>query len=281
MSRLIKLNPFENVVAGSTALLPRIQMGQTFEMILLKLGGTFTKAQINNIRIRLGGKLIWDVTGSDLDKINQYMGHAENAAYLPIWFAEPTAQTHKGQLTGAIDTSIPYSGFAIECDIDSGATNPTLEAWAQVSAPKPVSEMEPESKVRKLLFRSLIKSTHQAGGAGTYNLNIAKGSDGGTLLKRVFIYHDYVTQFSVKKNGLDLQDRGENGVVQFLQNELNRETQSDQLVYDPVLSDLQGDAVGTLRSNGQPANFEFNATTSAADNDIVTYADIYATIGQV
>lgn len=270
--RLVKLPPFENVGAGQTAIMPRIPQGETYEGIVLKLGGTFTKAQIDNIRQRLGGKLITDITGSHLDSINKYMGQTANASYLAIHYSDPNARTINGENIGAIDTSTPYSSFAMEVDINSGATSPTLEAWGLVSEAKGGKDQK--------VIKTLLKNTETVGGAGTFNLNIPTGSRSGTLIKRVHMFHANITEFTVKRDGFDIQDQGENGVIQFLQNELTRTTQSGHLAYDPLVRDNQSNAIPTARPDGNPASMEFKATASASDT-VTEYAELYATVDRI
>lgn len=268
-----KLPPFENVAANSTAILPRIPMGETYDKITLKLGGTaFTKAMITAIRLRLGGKLIWDVTGTALDTINQYMGETASAAYLTLNFAERQARTIVGEEIGAIDTSLPYSGFSMEVDIGA-ATAPTLAGWADRSAPQ-------TGKPHQALFRAITKAVETPGAAGVFNLDMPLGSDKGTLIKRIHMFHSNVTEFAVKKNGLDLQDQGEIALIQFEQNELARTTQAGHFAYDPIVRDNQSEAVSTVRGDGSRANFEFKATLSAADT-ITSYPELYSDINRV
>ena len=271
--RLVKLPPFENVAAGNTAIMPRIPQGESYEAIILKLGGTsFTKAQIDNIRQRLGGKLITDITGSHLDAMNQFMGQTANAAYLAIHYSDPNARTINGENIGAIDTSDPYSSFNMEVDINAGATAPTLEAWGLVSPPK--------GGDNKRVIKALLKNTETLGGAGTFNLNVPLGSKSGTLLKRLHLMHANITAVTVRRDGLDIQDQGENGIVQFLQNELTRVTQAGHLAYDPLFRDNQSNAVPTARGDGTPASMEFKATASGADT-VTEYAELYATVDRI
>jgi hypothetical protein len=277
--RKLKLPPFENVGANQVAVMPRIPMGETYHGIILKLGGTtFTKSLIAQIKIRLGGKVIWDLTGSQLDVIDLFMGQTANAAYLLIPFSDFNARTTYGESIGAIDTSLPYSGFAMEVSIGA-ATAPTLEAWSLTTKEKVVQEAW-----QRPLFRCMVPATHSIGAAGGFNLPIPLGSDSGAFIKRIHNFHANITEFSVKMNGSDIQDQGENGVIQFFQNNLTRVTQAGHLAFDPTVLDNQANAIPTVRSieNGlkRRNNFEFKATLSGADT-IVTVSELYADIESV
>ena len=271
MSVIRDLPSFQNVGAGLTAVLPNIPMGDTYEQIVFELGGTsFTKAHIEEIRVYLGGKAIVQMTGTQLDTINQYMGLAENAAYLTLNFSEPSARTIVGETLGGLDTSLGYAGFHIELDIASGASAPTLKGFAKVSPP--------QEGQAKGLFRAFTKVTESFSAAGEYNMRVGMGSQYGNLLKRVYFIHEGdMTQLEVTKNGLYLLKQGTVARVNFLANELNRESQTNMLVFDPTLSDNQSDAVTTLDIKGNPAAFEFKVTTSDADQ-VIAIAELYTTL---
>lgn len=270
MGILHKQPPFENVGANSTAILPRLDMGETCDTIILELGGTFTKTHLLGIRVMLGGKTIWDLTGLDLDDINKYMNRTTEATLLALHFADPNARTILGESIGGVDTSLGYSSFGLEVDI-GGATSPTLAAWMVKSRPKAADSPH------RPMFRAFLKATESISAAGTYNLRAPVGSDMGNLLARLHLMHANITQFDVKKGGLELQGNGKNSVVQFLQNELNRTAQSGHLVYDPMFDNNQSNAVATVKPNGRPATMEFKATISGSDT-IVVYSELYTTL---
>lgn len=266
-----RLPAFQNVVNTGTAVLPNIPMGEVFHAIRLVLGGTFTKAEITGIRLRLGGKVIWNITGSHLDKINQYMGETANAAYLTLNFAEPEAKTILGEAIGALDTSLGYSGFSMEVDI-TGATSPTLVGYAYTTPP--------QGGGARPLFKAYLAATWTPGAAGQFALALPLGSSSGNLIKRVHNFHANITQLDVKLDGVDLLDNGTVGLLQFEQNELTRTTQAGHLAFDPLVRDNQSDVIPTVRQDGTPAALDYRATVSAADT-IVTYTEMYTTLDRL
>lgn len=271
-----KLPPFQNVGANLTAILPEMPLGMTVYGIRFKLGGTFTKAMISGLRLRLAGKLFIDVTGSHLDDMVEYLKGEANASYLTLYFAEPVAKTVIGEYIGAIDTSIYPRGTSFQMEVDIGAaTTPTLEAWALLAPPK--AKDDPN----KTTIKALLKATHSISAAGEFNLSVPLGSLGGAQIKRVFAFHGgNVTQMQVKKDGLFLLDRGEIALLSELQDEFWREEQANLEVIDYCMSNNQSDVISTLRPNGQAALFEHLFTTSASDT-ITTYTDMYTTIDRV
>lgn len=274
--RHLQLPPFENVGAGQIAIIPRIPMGETYHGIVLNLGGTtFTKALISRILIRLGGKVIVDVTGSQMDTLNKYQGMTASAAFLLIPFSEFTAKTVVGETMGAIDTSLPYSGFSMEVTIAAGAVAPTLTAQGLTTPGKVV-----QSASHRPLFRALIPSTHNIGAAGTYNLPLPLGSSAGALIKRLHLFHANVTGITAKMNGLDLMDNLTTAQMQFWQNNLTRVTQPGHLCIDPIVRDNQSETIPTVNGNGREHNFEWRTTLSAGDT-ISAISELYAPISSI
>jgi hypothetical protein len=267
--------PFANVGAGNTAIISQLDQGDTCHALLLKLGGTFTKAQIDEIRVKLGGKTIVLVSGSQLDVINKYLKRTAAAAYLPIWFADPNARTINGEDWGSIDLSIPYKSFSIEVDINSGATNPTLECF-MLKSPGGIKQMD-----KRAIFRAYLRNTEVRSAAGTFKLEPPLGSTEGVLLTRLHMFHANLTHLQVKKDGSELMSTAAVADIQYLQNELNRSNQSGHLCWDAVRDNNQSNSLSTLKDGTSvPAQLYFNATLSGSDT-INEVAEVYATIDRV
>jgi hypothetical protein len=246
----------------------------TFEEIVLVLGGgSLTKAMLTEIRVILGGKKIWTVNGTDLDNINKYYSLTANAAYVPLWFADPSARTLDEYLIGAIDTSTPYDGFSIEVDI-AGATTPTLAAYARQSAP--ISK----TKAYAGMMRTIVKATNSPAAAGEFSLPIPIGSRAGALLRAIHFKHSNITQLQVVKDSFYLLEQAGNGILQFMQNERAalHATQSGYISWDPIAEGFDPLAIPTLRNdaNRTPASMEFKVTVSGADT-VTSYSDMYQT----
>lgn len=272
MSIRVKLPPFQNVGANLTAVIPAIPQGMTYKSISLRLGGTtFTKAMITGLRLWLGGKKIWDATGSHIDAINSYFRATANAAYLNLHFANPRAKNPADHLIGAIDTSSIYSNFSMEVDI-GGATAPTLEAYARVAAP--IAKDRPY----RGMLRTLIKGVHPAPSAAEFSLPVALGSRQGGLVRALHLFHTgNVTKLQVLKDSFHLIQEGAVAVLQAEQNEFARVTQANLLNGDFVLEDFDAMSVPTLRPDGSPAAFETKVTVSAADT-VTSYTDMLQTL---
>lgn len=266
MAFIRKLPPFENVVANNTATMPRLPMGLTYHGIILKLGGTFTKAQITAIRMRLDGKQFIDITGAHLDTIDQFDGRTPSATYLTIPFGEANARTIIGEGIGSIETAL-YDRMELEVDIGA-ATAPTLNAWAIVGGPK-------QNRKYARFIRAYLKTTHTPAAAGEFNLPIPLGSLVGAEIKRLHLFHANLTKLQVTRDGLWLLQEGETGLLDFTYGELNRVPQAGYAAWEPAYNDDQSNVVPTYREDGSPAPFEFKATVSAADT-LIAYSDLYA-----
>lgn len=261
-----KLNPFQNVGANQTAVLPVISQGMTFARIILELGGTaLTKSMLSGIRLWLGGKKIWDVTGSHLDDINEYFKLTSNANYLTLWFANPRAKNLADYMVGAIDTSIPYDNFSMEVDIGA-ATAPTLKAYSEEFAP-----IREEAEY-KGYFRTLVKSVHNVV-AGEQSVPVPFGSKQGALIRAVHNFSSVVDKVQMTKDSFHLIHEGSKAALQFAQNEINRTTQADMLVADLVAEDHDMLAVPTLRRDGNPASFDYKLNATAG-GVVTCYSDL-------
>src|SRR5258706_4250912 len=273
-SPLIKLQPFQNVAANQTAVLPEIPQVMIYEGILLQLGGTFTKAQITGLRLWLGGKKIWEITGTHLDSLNQYYKRTAGATFLQMWFANPNAFDMASYMAGAIDTSVGYSNFWMEADI-GGATGPTLAAYSLRSAPPDKDPAFPG------MIRSILKSINAPASAAEFTIPVPMGGRGGALFRAVHYFHTNITKLQVLKDSFPLLQEGTNAVVQYYENELYRTTQAGLISWDPTQQNDDRDAVPTVKgvdSNGQNvlSTFEHKVTVSAADT-LTIYPDLLTT----
>ena len=268
---LKKLSPFSNVGANLTAVLPFITQGMTFERIMLKMGGTtFSETHISAIRVTLGGKKIVEISGAHLKDINEYYKETAVTNYLNIWFADPNAKNFDDYMAGALDTSNQYSNFSMEVDI-GGATAPTLEAWADMSAPIQ------KGAVYKNMFRTLIKSIHAPSAANEFSLPVPLGSAQGSFIRGIHMFHTNVTKLQIVKDGFYLLEDAANALNQAHQNNFGRTTQAGLINWDPVATNFaRHRVVPTLRADGRQATFEVKATVSAADT-ITAYSDLLQT----
>jgi hypothetical protein len=280
MQFIRKLEPFQNVVAtGRAVLSSKLVLGNVIERVYLVLsGGSFTKAMITAVRVRLNGKVIFgDVSGSVLDLIQRYTLLNNTTGYLTIDFTEPTARSIQGQLMGAINTNqAGVTDFTIEVDI-SGATTPALDGWVQLRSPASMSPQAGFDPGLAPIIRALIPTTLPVTAANETQFDVNYGSGGTSLIKRLFVSSSILTSFRVKRNSLDIFETVAPALNTYMELDYGRVAQTNLYVWDPLVDGNQSDAIPT-RANGIPANFQFLFTSSGAGSHLV-FADVYSTLG--
>ncbi len=269
----LKLPPFENVVASSTAVMPRLPRGNMYAGIVFELGGTFTQAQMSNIRLNVNGKTVVNVTGAALDLQNNYDRLKDTATFLTYWFADPTVQDPVLSQLGCLDTSRGIEEFGIEVDIGA-ATNPTLKAFGLILPPSPKGDRFAS------VFKSVLKTVHAPAAAGQFNLPVALGSKAGGFVRRVHLHHANLTSLAVKRDGVNLMDDLTIAEVAYINEQRWRTAQSGLCVYDPISQQNAESLVPTLRGDGNGASFEFLATVSGADT-VTSYTELLAPLDRI
>lgn len=260
----IKNLPFLGVVADGVASL-ELPPGMTYNRIYLKLGGTtFAKSNISRVVLKMNGKIFYDISGTNLDLLNDYKGMGLGDDYLCIDFIEDKAKTVGGQYIGAIGTLEGVTSFVMEITI-AGATAPTLESWSEVSSPMPLG-----------LISSLISHTATYAAAGEFPLVLPHGREAGLLIQRVLFYHSNMTELEVKKNGVIIFESMPTAVNSQIQTCYGRTPQTGLYVYDTIINNDIKQVLDT--SNAQ--SLSYNVTVSAADT-ITVLTEAIADLGKI
>lgn len=195
----IKLEPFENVGNNLTAVMTTEAIyPNTLEKLIVRLGGTFTKANIANLLVKIGTKTVMDLSGAQLTDLNEFEGRVQTATILTIPFANTRARTLAQQYLTAPDFgAIGARKLQILIAV-SGATNPiTLDAWADVVAPGLLSPSG-NRVFRQLLRTQLSPSAAVTDSPQPVNYGQAKGA----RLRRLHFFSALVTRVSIKRDGL-------------------------------------------------------------------------------
>ncbi len=251
-----QLPPFNNVVATGVATLKFPAYAMTVNRIILLLGGTaFTKAMITDIKLKVGVRTVYNITGSKLDAINKYKGIYDEANHLTIDFTERDAPTIQGKEIGGYDMSVLRDDLSIEVTI-TGATAPTLAALAMLTPPQG----------NPLIFKLLYFPTSTTV-AGKFPINF---NPMGALIKRVHFFYagaDWgaaangnLNHLEVKKNGLVIWDM-DCLDARFIQQEYRKVPQSKLYVYDPIVDNNQNGILVTADAR----SLEFNTNLTAGD----------------
>lgn len=254
---LLKLTPFLNVAANQTCTMDLLALtkGRVLDRVVCQLGGTFTKAQMNDIRVKANGKIIWQNSGDRTDKMMQYRGQTASATFLTIDFSEIRAKELLDQKLGSIDTG-PNSGLAtltIEVDIGA-ATSPTLAAWAECSWQSTQVAQAVDLIGKTLNFPHQVNAT-----AAKYPITIPYGKQGGGLIKRIHLFQPasgvVINGFDVRKNGATIFD-STIGVNNYINAEYQRVAQSGVFHCDFI---ADGNFLGNVLNAAEAETMEFYA----------------------
>jgi len=266
--KLNHLTSFANVAPGATATV-LVPLGPTYERFVFNLGGTtFTTANITQIRCRINGKLCYIINGSDLLKVNAYYGlYTSGTNQLTLDFSEIFARDQVGQSIGAIATSYGIQTFQMEVDINAAAVAPTLDCYAVTSPPR-AAQYDAQGRPI-LVIEKLLQYQASFAAAGKFTLPVPFGAN-GSVIKRVYFFHNNIGALEIKKNGLIVHE-GPLAVLQQIQLENRKVPQAGLLVYDAVVDNNMNQMLPTTDASA----FEINVTLTAGDTIryLVEYID--------
>jgi hypothetical protein len=260
--------PFNNVVATGVAT-AMITPGRTIESLTLKLGGTFTKAMIELIKLKANGKVFFEGSADQIHKINSYKGEAANAAFLPLRFIEKAGDTDLDREIGAFDTSQGIVNITAEVTI-VGATAPVLTPILTESAQQRDGSGKP-APYAPIMSKVLRYPFAQATG-GTLPAQLPFGPQSGAVIKRVHVFSagGLMTGATVKQDGTVIHEslKDEN---EFDQVSWKRVPQANCYTIDFVKDGKIKDALDTRDAR----SLEWLFTFSAADSGfiVVEYLD--------
>lgn len=261
---LIKNVPFNNVAASGLATVS-LPIGMSYNKIILALGGTFTKAMITNVKVKVNGKTVYENTGSRLDLINTYRALGVSASFLVIDFTEPKAKIMAEEYLGNINTAQGVSSLTVEVTI-AGATSPTLDSYSELGPPAPLGII-----AKQILF------TASAGAAGKFPFKLIDITNRGGIIKRVHFNHGgNLTMLEVKKNGIVIHDNILTAVNTFWQLDYAKVAQSNLYTFDPCADNNYANAIKTM----DMVSLEFNPTYSAADT-VTAVLEVLDTLGNM
>lgn len=239
-----QLPPFATVAASTTAICRLQRWQMTVKKFQLLLGGTtFTKALINMLRVKIGGHVIWEVTGSDLDKINSYKGNFADAYHLEIDFSERQAKDIVGEEIGGLDMSKLTDDIFIEVDIGA-AVAPTLRGNVWLTPPQGTGSNQ--------LIKKLVRNVTPSLSAGRAQIIWAPQ---GALLQRMYCgftgtdwtagANGNVVDMRIKKNGVPLFDDLQDLDNREMQDDYGKTPQSKMYIADFIVDNNQSAALIT------------------------------------
>lgn len=251
----VNLPPFQNVSANGIATVEIPRWNLAINRLTLVLGGTtFTKAMISDIKIKLGARIVYQITGSRLDTINQYKGINVDATHLTLDFTERDAPDIVAKEIATYDLGVITDKVFIEVTI-AGATAPTLAGFAMLT---PTSRNPQQPNSGNPYIMKLTQAVVSLNGAAKWPVSAFQPK--GALVKRLHLFHTFVTQVEVKKSGIIVFE----GLVtdlQFMETEYRKVAQAGHFAVDFVVDNNQS---GMLKT-ADASSLELNVWTSAAD----------------
>lgn len=267
-----RLPEFNQVSAGKTSMLKVPKYALTLKQLEFVLGGTFTKAQMTEIRVKIGTKTVIAVSGSQLDTINQYRGLFADAYHLTLDLSERDARDIVAEELGGLDLSKLQDDVYVEVDISGAAVSPTLFCYSWWTAP------QGDSADPKQLMRKLVRLGYNASATG--QKNSVPFDPKTALVTRAYCFFgagsDWTTsangnipKFEVKKNGqvihemTDLDNR-------YAQQRYRRVPQSRLFVVDFIIDNNLSAALVTADA----AALEWNVYPTVAEPSLVVVFEV-------
>lgn len=198
-----KARNFSNVVATGVAT-ASLAIGKTLNNYMLQLGGTsLLKSHLANIRLLANAKVIFEGSGTQIDKINAYRGLTANAAFLDLSFEDLTGLDLIDRVVGCLDTTQGVVDMTAEVEI-SGATAPELIALQYETAPQ--KQMDGSASPFAGLVAKQLRYSYNISAGGELPLNFPFGKEIGAIIKRVHVFHTNMTGATVKEDAIVIHE---------------------------------------------------------------------------
>lgn len=255
---------------------------EEFTLVGVKLalsGPTFDKSKIDRVRLKVGPRVIWDLTYAQLNAINNYKNGADNSKYLLLDFTERTQAIFPVKEVGGLDlmTLVSIGEVFIEIYINAAAVGPVINAIGYYEA----------RQKNPIVAKFVPFSTAQTvAGKFTLPLNMR-----GALIKRLWLFYSGTNWGATTNGNVNRVEVKKNGIVMFDQTDLDNRFDQAQFkkvpqaglyVVDFLIDDNHDAHVTTVRNtqSGQVYDaFEFNAYLSDAGGaQITAVAEVLDTV---
>ncbi|MFZ6748045.1 major capsid protein P2 [Undibacterium sp. Ren11W] len=259
------------VAAGQIATITLAVEALTLTGVKLLLGGTtFDKTKIDRIRVKIGSRVLWDLTGTQINAINNYKNAADSAKYLYLDFVERDQAVFPIKEIGGLDLMalMGIGVVTIDIYINAGAVAPTIGA---------IGYFEQSQGNPAVLKYIPFTASYNVSGKFTLPLSFR-----GAVLKRLYVFFSG-TAWTVGANGnIARVEAKKNGTVFFDQSDLDNRfdqanykkvPQAGVYVCDFIVDNNHDAHITTMRSvNGNLIYdaFEFNTTISDAGGAALT-----------
>lgn len=275
--------PLQQAVGVAPGQIATIRIpAEEFTLVGMKLalsGTTFDKTKIDRVRVKVGARVIWDLTYAQIQAINNYKSGADNLKYLLLDFTERSQAIFPVKEIGGLDlmSLIPIGEVFVELYINAGAVAPVIAGTGY---------FEQRQKNPVVLKYVPFSVTQTASGRLTLPINLR-----GALLKRLWCYYSGTAWTASTNGNLSRMECKKNGVVMFDQMDLDNRFDQTQFkkvpqaglyVVDFLIDDNHDAHITTVRNTetGQIYDtFEFNAyLTDGGGASMTVVAEVLDTV---
>jgi hypothetical protein len=239
--------------------------------IKLKLSGTtFDKTKIDRIKLKVGSRVLWDLTYAQINAINNYKNAADKASYLYLDFVERDQAIFPAKEIGGLDlqTLSGIGQVTLDIYINATAVAPAITASGYFE------QGQGNPAVLKYITFSAAYNV-----AGKFTLPVTLK---GAVLKRLYVFYSgtvatptangNISQMECKKNSYVFYDQSCLD-ARFDQSHFKKVPQAGMYVADFIIDNNADAQVTTIRNvNGNLVYdaFEFNATITDAGGAAMT-----------
>jgi len=266
-----RLPEFNQVTSAKTSQLKIPKYDLTLKALELRLTN-ITKAQINEVRLKLGTSPRSALSGIQLQTYNDYLGLASDPLHLTWNFSERDGKDIISEEIGGWDLTKLDDDLYLEVDLASGLSSPGMYAMAWFTPPQGADASKGQ------LVQKFVRVAFNASAIGNTR-NQMPFDPKGAIVKRALVTYtgtDWTpsadgntNKFEVKKNG---------GVVwepvcsdaRYFQTRYRKVPQSKALIADFM---LDNNLSGALRT-ADAKSIEWNLFQTAADTGVVTIFDL-------
>ncbi len=218
-------------------------------------------ADVENIKVKLNGEPLIDISGQDLADLNDYYGVPMVDGYFPIMFARPEYLDAREELRFALTTG-DVSQLTAELRLASGALSPQLKTWANL-LPRSF-ENRPLGKVIRI--RKTAQSSQAASGIREiHDLPvIGPRSDLGRGLKALHIRSGNIADHEILINGVVLTEATKE-LQDLVQDIMAFQTVSRNPITNTYHVDFSGNRYSGVVPTAGASDFRLKLNFSAAE----------------
>lgn len=261
-----------NIAPGQTAILTVPTENLTLIGLQFILSGTtFDKTKIDTIKVKVGSRVLWDLTYAQIQAINNYKNAADNARFLFLDFVERDQAVFPVKEVGGLDlyALLKTGVVTVELKINGTAVAPKID----------VVGMYEQSQGNPIVLK-FVPFTAAFNTSGKFTLPVQFK---GAILKRLYVFYNgtswtgttngNVSRMECKKNSMVFHDQYDLD-NRFVQNHYKKVPQAGLYVCDFIVDNNHDAQITTARQINGGAYvydaFEFNAYLTDAGGASMT-----------